>query len=129
MVRGTYATAINVHNPSLEHIIPLAKQVVIALPGQQPGPVSTFERAQLEPHNAFEIDCGDIRTIANKTNLATDPFLKGFVVIMTREALDVTAVYTVRTRIPNAAGTDFVGGSSMIDVEVVQPVKQTATIP
>jgi len=38
-------------------------------------------------------------------------------------------VYTARTRIPNAAGTDFVGGSSMIDVEVIQPVRQTATIP
>jgi hypothetical protein len=129
VVRGSYATAINVHNPSLDRSISFAKKVVIALPGQQPGPVSTFVRAQLAPNNAFEIDCGDIRTIGDKTNLDTDPFLKGFVVIMTPEALDVTAVYTARTRIPNAAGTDFVGGSSMIDVEVIQPVRQTATIP
>ena len=42
VVRGNYATAINVHNPSLEHPIPFAQQVVIALPGQQPGPVSPF---------------------------------------------------------------------------------------
>ena len=73
VVRGNYATAITVHNPSLHSIILLAKKVVIALPGQQPGPVSTFVRAQLAPNNAFEIACGDIRTIGDKANLVTVP--------------------------------------------------------
>lgn len=126
VARGQYATAINVHNP-FDRDVEFAKKVAIALPGQQHGEVSQFVKASLGSDQAFEIDCPEIRNIANKANLTTDPFLKGFVVIRTSTELDVTAVYTVRTRIRNLAGTEVVGGSSMIDVEVIQPRKLNAT--
>lgn len=86
---GNYFTAINVHNPTYEAIY-FRKKVAVALPGEQPGPVSEFFDAKLGPDEALEIDCPDIFRLAG-----TDaPFLKGFVVIESNVELDVVAVYT-----------------------------------
>jgi hypothetical protein len=109
---GQYFTAINVHNPS-ERGIGFRKKFAIALPGERPGPVSTFFRAKLGPDEAFEIDCPDI---FRRTN-AKEGFLKGFVVIETPLELDVVAVYTA------AGGT---GRVETMELERVKPRSQGA---
>ncbi len=86
---GAYFTAINVHNPTNE-AIHFRKKVAVALPGEQPGPVSGFSDSKLGPDQALEIDCRDIRRYAH----TEAEFLKGFVVIESDVALDVVAVYT-----------------------------------
>lgn len=86
---GTYYTAINVHNPSDEDV-QFRKKVAIALPGEEPGPVSEFFEARLGPDQAFEIDCPDILRHAP----IDAEFLKGFVVIESDVELDVVTVYT-----------------------------------
>jgi hypothetical protein len=90
---GMYFTAINVHNPT-EKTIVLRKKFAIALPGEEPGPVSQFFEAKLGPDQAFEIDCKDI---FKRTQAGTD-FLKGFAVIYSEVELDIVAVYTTAGR-------------------------------
>lgn len=129
VVRGLYATAINVHNPALAprtgeaNVAVFAKSVAIAFPGQVAGPVSRFERAILEPNHAFEIDCEEIAE-KFQTPDTTGPggfpvFLKGFVQIMSPVELDVTAVYTAR---PLDAGV------STLHVDVIQPRKHEQAV-
>jgi hypothetical protein len=90
IARGSYFTAINVHNPG-EEPVHLRWKVAVALPGLEPGPVSKFSTAELGPDEAFEIDCADVRCPVRRR----DSFLKGFVVIQSAKAeLDVVAVYT-----------------------------------
>lgn len=97
LARGTYFTAINVHNPT-EMDIGFRKKFAVSLPGQKPGPVSMFFDARLGPDEAFEIDCREISE-------RTDPkagFVKGFCVIESDVELDVVGVYTA------AGATDHV---------------------
>jgi len=86
---GRYWTAINVHNPTYTPVS-FRKKIAIALPHEQPGPVSEFFEAKLDRDEALEIDCEDIFKHAN----ADTDFLKGFVVIQSPVELDVVAVYT-----------------------------------
>ncbi len=86
---GAYWTAINVHNPT-DTDVGFREKVAVALPHETPGRVSPFTDAKLGPDEALEIDCEDIRRLANSpTN-----FVKGFVVIESKFELDVVAVYT-----------------------------------
>ena len=94
LARGEYLTAVNVHNPTNKDI-EFRKKFAIALPRQQPGPVTEFASTRLGPDEALEIDCPDIR---ERTGDAAD-LLKGFVIIESDVELDVVAVYT-------AAGAD-----------------------
>jgi len=58
--RGSYSTAINVHNPHNGAVI-LHKKAVIANPEDDPrGKISPFRRVKLGPDEAIEIDCIDI---------------------------------------------------------------------
>jgi Concanavalin A-like lectin/glucanases superfamily len=86
---GVYFTAINVHNP-LYTDVRFRVKVAIGLPGLKPGPVSQFHVAALGPDEALEIDCPDIRKLAEYRA----DFVKGFVVIESETELDVVAVYT-----------------------------------
>ena len=86
---GVYFTAINVHNP-LYAGVRFRVKVAIGLPGLKPGPVSKFHNVALGPDEALEIDCPDIRKLANHEG----DFAKGFVVIESETELDVVAVYT-----------------------------------
>lgn len=129
VVRGLYATAINVHNPALPGAgaattAVFAKNVAFAFPRQVAGPVSRFERAILEPNHAFEIDCEEIaekfQTPATTSAPGPSPvFLKGFLQIMSPVELDITAVYTAR---PLDAGV------STMHVDVIQPRKHEQAI-
>jgi len=115
VARGRYYTAINVHNPA-DKAIRFRKKFAIALPGEQPGPVSEFSDAKLGPDEALEIDCRDIF----EHTQSTDRFLKGFAVIESDVELDVVAVYT-------AAGAS--GGIETLDVERVSPRCLRAGLP
>jgi hypothetical protein len=58
--RGSYSTAINVHNPHNGSVI-LHKKAVIANREDDPrGKISPFRRVKLGPDEAIEIDCIDI---------------------------------------------------------------------
>jgi hypothetical protein len=131
VVRGLYATAINVLNPALPrareaNTAVFAKSVAIAFPGQVAGPVTRFERAILEPSHAFEIDCEEI---AEKFQApppgTTGPggpfpvFLKGFVQILSPVELDVTAVYTARP---------LESGVATMHTDIIQPRKQEQAV-
>ncbi|MGA9771554.1 MAG: hypothetical protein WBV94_21150 [Blastocatellia bacterium] len=87
---GRYFTAINVHNPQ-NQTASFRKKVAVALPKQQPGPVTQFVPATLGPDQAFEIDCADVRDLLGPINTA---FVKGFVVVQSPVELDIVAVYT-----------------------------------
>ena len=87
---GTYLTAVNVHNPNDTDVRFTAK-VAVALPGFKPGPVSPKRDAALGPDEALEVDCPDIRRLAQ----TKDEFLTGFLVLESVHELDVVAVYTV----------------------------------
>jgi hypothetical protein len=88
VARGTYFTAINVHNPGkVENAI--VKKFAIALPGEKAGRVSPYFTVPLKFDEALEIDCPDILK-----HLDAGGFVKGFAVIQSRFELDVVAVYT-----------------------------------
>jgi len=129
VVRGLYATAINVSNPAAPRgtesgTAVFAKKLAIALPWQTSGPVSRFERAILEADHAFEIDCEEIAVKFSRpssdssTPVPFPVFLKGFLLILSPVELDITAVYTARGD----------GGVSTMDVEVIQPRKQEQVV-
>ncbi len=90
---GRYWTAINVHNPTQKYVS-FKKKVAVALPAEEPGPVSELFDAKLGPDEAFEIDCKDIR---QHSEYGAD-LMKGFVVIVSSVELDVVAVYTAAGR-------------------------------
>jgi hypothetical protein len=87
---GTYFTAINVHNPSVEPA-KLQFKIALTMPGIAPGPISQFFPAVLKGDQALEIDCTDI---ARRAPPVHSRFLKGFVVIQSATELDVVGVYT-----------------------------------
>jgi hypothetical protein len=89
VAKGTYFTAINVHNPT-GVAVSFRKKIAIALPLEKAGRVTNFFNTQLGPDQALEIDCQDIERHADQGG-----FLKGFVVIQSAVELDVVAVYTV----------------------------------
>lgn len=107
VARGSYFTAINVHNPA-NNSVNFRKKIAVALPSEKPGEVSKFFDVGLGPDQALEIDCDDIFKHMNSRT----SFLKGFVVIETKTALDVIAVYT-------AAGAS--GMVETMDVERFDP--------
>jgi hypothetical protein len=96
LARGTYFTAINVHNP-FKDSIGFQKKIAIALPGEKAGKVTKFFDAGLKPDEALEIDCPDILKHAEARG-----FLKGFVVIESKVELDIVAVYSAAA---SATGT------------------------
>ncbi|MFQ6063465.1 MAG: hypothetical protein ACE5J9_09880 [Methanosarcinales archaeon] len=93
VVPGTYATAINVHNPWYFTVNFTKKVAQAPREFDKPIPPSRPIDASLKSDYAFEIDCEDIYKIGNIPP-TTKPFAKGFVVITSPRPLDVVAVYT-----------------------------------
>lgn len=116
VVKGVYATDINVHNPSLGKRAIFFKKVAQAFPYQKPGPVSKFQRGRLGPNEAIEVECNEIRQMLPTPQAAF--FRTGFLVILSQHELDVTAVYTARPSSP--------GEVSAIAVETIAPRKLAA---
>ncbi len=104
---GSYATAINIHNPH-SRAVTIVKKAVLLFVGTEEGhdveiprPPHRARTAELGPDWGMEIDCRDIRDVL----LSDQPevpgpqaptFIKGWVVIESPDPLDVVAVYTVR---------------------------------
>jgi hypothetical protein len=91
-VPGTYATAINVHNPMREN----GFVTKIALAGLgRPGPITPFSRAMpLRYDEAIEFDCRLAARLLESAHIPVPAFFTGFFVIQARSQLDVVAVYT-----------------------------------
>ena len=97
---GRYHTVINVHNPSLKSKLTFFKKVAVASASpykeaQLPGKITEFCPADLEPNQAFEIDCPEIQKLTGLP-IGGGRYIDGFVVIMSPSELDVVAVYTAR---------------------------------
>lgn len=103
---GNYATAINVHNFT-ERSIKAVKKVVLTFPpgGQEPGEITRFYEFELGPDQALEIDCYDIRKMVG---IEYPDFIKGFVVILSSDELDVVAVYTVATTTMTSIDVEYI---------------------
>jgi hypothetical protein len=99
VVRGVYATSINIHNPQLSEVV-FDKRVVVAnLEGDDPGQSSVRNTDALAPGGAMRLDC---RVIAGLLT-TSPPHLEGFVEIRVLEeepivfqTLDVVGKYTAR---------------------------------
>jgi hypothetical protein len=115
LVPGTYLTAINIHNPNFTPITFRKKAVVTNPERQEPGRIGELVTEELKPDAGMEVDCVDILSLLNLVGPDEDPsvylnenFLKGFVVIQTRDStpLDVVGVYTSKNvELPQPAGT------------------------
>jgi hypothetical protein len=114
VVKGTYATSVNIHNPQAQTTVVFFKKLVVANEEGQPfGKIVVLTQAALEslpPDLAERVDCP---LIMSKLGL-TGGHVEGFVVIQvgpqgstnpTIPLLDVEAKYTARTR---ASGFDVV---------------------
>ena len=108
LLPGVYGTAINVHNPSLEQGVVYFKKFVKGFVMQEQGEPTDFEREELRPNHAFEVECVEImERLGGGFATAT-----GFVVFLTRRPLDITAVYT--------AGPISTGEVASIHVEPIR---------
>jgi len=115
---GSYATAINIHNPHAKTVVFLKKAVLLfdvaAVTKEQEGfevpkQPSPLHRAELLPDWGMEIDCRDIRQELLKGQAPPAPiFIKGWVIIESPDLLDVVAVYTVRAANDVSIATDRV---------------------
>jgi hypothetical protein len=98
IAHGNYATAINIHNPSLRETLTLHKRAVQALEeDSQQLPPSAFQTLTLGPGHAVEVDCEDINGLLFAPPPVTGnftTFTKGFVSIITTGPLDVVGVYS-----------------------------------
>ena len=125
VVRGIYATAINIHNPQATIAVPFFKKAVIALPERSStrGQISPFRTETLKPDEAFEVDCTDIRSLF--PGVALPKHIEGFVVMEVPAPanggqpplLDVIGKYSVRHT--NTTGTDTtISDANGVDVVV-----------
>jgi hypothetical protein len=92
VVPGAYLTAVNVHNPGgsdddIRWRVTLAGSL-------SPGGVTEFERFALRKGEALDIDCRILAKRLAASNITVAGAFTGFLVIRSRRALDVVAVYT-----------------------------------
>ena len=127
VVKGRYATTVNIHNPQVTVDVQFCKKAVIALPESSAtlGDISPKVLEILPPDRAMGVTCDDIRSLfPPTTNL---PFhIEGFVVIQVPSQgavgaasiplLDVAAKYSARHRNSTTAGTD----PTLSDVETLE---------
>ena len=118
VVRGTYETTINVHNPHFV-TVQFQKKAVIALPERSArGKISQIRVESLKPDEAMGVDCRDIRGLFSPAPVS---FIEGFLVIYIPRQIDVVGVYTARERNGTSADAAIYDASS-IAVERVTPI-------
>ncbi len=102
VVRGMYASTINIQNPQLSEVT-FMKQAVIALPERDAeagtfGALSTARAEKLGPGQAMGVDCKDIRLLFGAAALPLH--IEGFLVISvpsaTTDLLGVVGKYSAR---------------------------------
>jgi len=121
---GSYATGINIHNPSPRQAVTFVKKAVLLFSETEavkeegfeiPKPPSERREAQLGPDYGMQIDGRDIRQVLLSGQPVAAPlFIEGWVVIESPLPLDVVAVYTVRA--PN--GTVSIATDRVIPTQV-----------
>ena len=116
LARGFYATAVNIHNPH-RAAATLTKKLALTFPPeeQRPGKVLPIGRDILGYDEALEVDCMDIQRAVFPDGFPA-PYIKGFVVIQSKESLDVTAVYTSASLNEQGEATTH----SSLDVEQIR---------
>jgi hypothetical protein len=100
VARGEYQTLVTLTNPSGQRV-EFAKRISQALPEQEPGELSAFVRGVIEPHRSISMECDEIGEMLHRPEYAR--FQAGTVLILARERLEVTAVYSSRP--PGAAAS------------------------
>ena len=147
--RGSYSTAINIHNPN-NGTVYLYKKAVIAKREDEPrGKISDFHRVILQADEAIEVDCIDIislfgaeqeveltapsqqtQTILQTTAVSpVSPlirFIKGFVVIYSTAPLDVAAVYTASTAVGFGFDVEYLSPSRVSTITYTPPPEEEA---
>ena len=108
VVRATYATAINIHNPHPTEVI-LRKHLALTFPPeiQAAGAVSAVIMENLDRRSALQVDCGEI--LSDEFDFTDPPltdYVQGFVVIESKRPLDVSATYTVTGEDEEQASVD-----------------------
>ena len=102
VVRGLYASTVNLHNPQVKEIT-FTKQAVIALPERDAekgtfGAMSAVRAEKLLPQQAMGVDCADIRALFGGAELPKH--IEGFLVVTVPSAstdvLDVVGKYSAR---------------------------------
>jgi hypothetical protein len=106
-VPQNYSTVVNVHNPQSQSIFFLKKAVIAQSEDEERGPISNLVRDGLKPDQALSINCKDVVGLFNNSIPSIGD---GFVILMSNEKLDVSAVYTTQ---------------SSIDVEYIKPTIST----
>ncbi len=101
IVPGRYATAVQIHNPSLSGVsmrrrLSLTFPSVAAGPAPLPGLVSDWIMTEIGPGESIEVDCGEIPGDFLR-GVMLPPYVQGFLVIQSRTSLDVTAIHTTAT--------------------------------
>lgn len=104
---GTYATAVNIHNPNPRPVRFRMKLAAATSTEVDPPQITAFLNETLKPDQATRVDCSRVKDFGP---LPIHGF-EGFLVIESARSLDVVAVYT--------AGKSGQGVDS-IDVEAVR---------
>ena len=109
VVKGTYATSINIHNPQATVPVTFAKKFVLANPeGQHPGAI-VIHTDTLGPDIAERVDCPLIRQVLD----TTASHIEGFIVLEVlpqgqfRPVLDVVGKYSARSTGATSSVTSF----------------------
>jgi hypothetical protein len=112
VLAGSYATAVNLHNPTSTEVM-LMSSVSLTFPPdlQEPGETSELLIQILPAHSAIRIDCEAIKTgyIFPPGSPSLDPYAQGFVMINANATLAVSATQT-------ASGDS---GDPSVDVEEI----------
>jgi len=115
LIRGRYATVVNIHNPNDEEV-PFFEKLALAFPpvDQEAGAIHPISIDRLNYDEALKVSCDDLRESVFDGSF-DEGYIDGFVVIQSPRPLDVTAVYT--TGQVDERGTVV---HSSIDVESVR---------
>ena len=116
-VPGYYATAINIHNPSLKETslwvkFAHAPQATDYANPNIGGGISPWFKYNLKPDQAMELDADFLLFAAKAGNISLTSFAKGFVVIQAPVRLDVVSVHS-------AGPTEAVVGSRVANMGFV----------
>lgn len=113
---GEYYTDINIHNPNPKTINIKKKFTADDPVPEVHGPLTSPVQVTLLPDDAIEINCRDIRESALGRPFPATLFLKGFVVIFSRQQLDIVSVIT-------ACPNDRTAGNGELSCDGVDDVK------
>jgi hypothetical protein len=120
VVRGVYATAINIHNPNPFPVRFRKKAVVANVESGPRGPISKKLDETLQPDEAMFVDCSEVRTLLGPAITKNLVHFEGFVVLEVPEIqvnagavpfspeLDVIGKYTARPENHGVSSIDIV---------------------